>query len=78
MKAEVRFELPLETEDAVAMIEKARELGHPQLLVVLEPQPAGTQRNEAFVLGQAVVEFQQEMSTLGRATGKLLGTELVP
>lgn len=77
MKAEIRFELPLDAEDANAMIAKAREMGHPQLLVVLEPEPAGTQRNEAFVLGQAVVEFTQEMDALGGA-GKLLGTELVP
>lgn len=77
MKAEIRFELPLDEADVAEMIRKARELGHPQLLVVLEPEPAGTQRSEAFVLGQAVVEFTQEMAALGGA-GKLLATELVP
>jgi hypothetical protein len=76
MKAEIRYELPLNEPDALAMIQKAREKGHPQLLVVLEPEPAGTQRNEAFVLGQAVVEFTQEMDSDG-GFGKHIATELV-
>lgn len=77
MKAEMRFEIPMNEEDAAAMVAQAREVGHVVLLVELHPEPAGTQRNEAFVLGQQVVEFTQTMEALGGA-GKLLGTELVP
>ena len=77
MKAEMRFEIPLNEEDAAAMVAQAREVGKVVLLVELKPEPAGTQRNEAFVLGQQVVEFTQQMESLGGA-GKLIGTELVP
>lgn len=73
----MRFEIPMNEEDAATMVEKAREVGYPVLLVELKPEPAGTQRNEAFVLGQQVVEFTQTMSALGGA-GKLISTELVP
>lgn len=79
MKAEVIFELPLDSAAAEAMVKKARELGHPRLSVILEPGAEAntrTRASAAFAVGQDVVELSQEISAISGA-GKFIETRLV-
>lgn len=81
MKAEVMFELPADAEAAHAMIERARQYGHPRLSVILEAEGIDGKRSPtradlAYRLGQDAVELGQEIGALTGA-GKFITTKLV-
>lgn len=80
MKAEVIFELPLDDETTSAMIEKAREVGHPRLSVILEPGADANTRTRAtaaFAVGQQAVELSQEILAISGAERTFIETRLV-
>lgn len=65
MKVTAFYKLPLDGDAAQAMVEKARQAGHPVLAVVLEVEDKPNRASAGFALGSKVAELDNEMEALG-------------